>query len=390
MPRHPAFSSAIEGIHTSVFAALEPAIRRARDAGRVLVPFQIGDTALPPPACVHDVRFDVQRDVPYGGIHGRVSLRAAIAARHARAGAAVEPSEVLLGVGATHALSSAFHALLSPADEVILAAPFWPLIRGVVRAAGGVTREWPITPRLRGLAPRAVAEELTSLVGPATVAVYVTSPNNPDGTVWTQEALGAVANAAKRHNLWIIADEVYADFAFERAHTSMRELAPERTVVAGSFSKSHGLAGLRVGYVVAPKDVVSRAQRVVNHTVYNVPEFAQETAQRSLEQGSAWIAAARVTYRETRDAMVKALRSEGFTVDVPDGGAYCFVDFSTHLGKRTMNEFLEHAIEEGVLIAPGIAFGEAFASWGRLCFTGTSTEAMQQGIRALGRAARRV
>jgi aspartate/methionine/tyrosine aminotransferase len=294
----------------------------------------------------------------------------------------VASKNVLLGAGATHALFCAAEAILSPGDDVLLAAPYWPLAHGILVATGARPIEVPFSARLYGEPGLDAGAILRAALTPATSAIYLITPNNPDGKVLSKTDLESVAALAIEKDLWVFADEAYADFAFEAPHLSIASLPgmAERTITAYSFSKSHALAGLRVGYVVAPEEVVRVALRVSTHSVFNVPVAMQHAAAAALASGSRWNERAQLLYRRSLEAVVEGLRDTGATFPMPEGGAYAFIDFSGVLGDRPLSVLLERAIARGVLLAPGVGFGTHFAKHARLCFTSEPLPRLQEGL----------
>ncbi len=183
---------------------------------------------------------------------------------------------------------------------------------------------------------------------------------------------------------------MYADYTFERPHASIARLPgmAGRTLSAYSLSKSHALAGARVGFLVAPERVVSLARRVATHTVFNVPVAAQRVALAALASGDAWVGAAREAYRAARDLTLRALEGTGVRAFAPHGGNYVFVDFAPVLAGRPLTALLERAIDRGVLLAPGDGCGEAYGSWARLCYTAVPEARLAEGLDRLRTALR--
>jgi aspartate/methionine/tyrosine aminotransferase len=390
----PRTSRTASAIGASVFAQLEPRIaQRARERSGDLVGLHIGDTHLAPPdaarfAAADTTAFDAAL-YRYGATGGLDVLRDAFAERLGRAGVGptgVDPArEVLVGCGATHAIFCALRAALDPGDEVLVAAPYWPLSVGIVRAAGGVPIEVPLTTHLYEDAAFDAAGALEAALTPRTRALYLITPNNPDGKVLAPSQLAAVARLAVARDLWVLADEVYADHVYDGAHASIARMEGmrERTLSAYSLSKSHALAGARVGFVVAPEGIVTLARRISTHTVFNVPVAAQRVALAALEAPTAWLDEARREHRGARDAALRALDGCAARWFSPEGGSYVFVDFAPCLAGRPLQLLLERAIDRGVLLAPGEGFGDAFPTWARLCFTAVPRERMEEGIARL-------
>jgi aspartate/methionine/tyrosine aminotransferase len=380
-------------IRASVFADLAPRIEAHARAGGDLVALHIGDTHRPPPPEARFARVEGDALDPalycYGAIPGVDALKVAFVGALDAAGRGPRDADpmrhVLVGAGATHAIFCALRAVLDPGDEVLVAAPYWPLSVGVVRAAGGVPIEVPLTARLYA-DPHASAEAiLEEAVTPRTRAIYLISPNNPDGYVYDDRQLRGVARVAVARDLWVLSDEVYADYVYDGAHGSIarHEGMADRTLSAYSLSKSHALAGARVGFLVAPERVASLARRVATHTVFNVPVASQRVALAALEAPAAWIDEARADYRNARDATLHLLEGSGARAFAPHGGSYVFVDFAPVLAGRPLRALLERAIDHGVLLAPGDGCGEAFGDFARLCFTSVPRPRLLEGVARL-------
>ena len=396
MPDPLALSRTARSIRASVFAELTPRIEARARRGEDLIGLHIGDTHRSPPPGARFSRVDEPCDegplYRYGAVVGLGVLKEAFAERLAKQGfgpRTLEPErEILVGCGATHAFFCAARAILDPGDEVLVAAPYWPLAVGVLQAAGGVPVEVPMTTRLHADPTADAAALFEAAITPRTRALYFITPNNPDGTVFTPAEVASIARLAVARGLWVIADEVYADYVYRGAHTSIARLEgmAERTITLYSLSKSHALAGARVGFAVAPSRVIAVASRISTHTVFNVPVAAQRVALAALREPEAWLLAARGDYAEAREATLRGLEGSGVRAVPPDGGSYVFIDFAPVLRGRSLAQLLERGIDRGVLLAPGDGFGDTFGSWARLCFTSVPRDRLAQGVERLRRA----
>jgi aspartate/methionine/tyrosine aminotransferase len=394
----PPLSRSATAIRTSLFADLHARIEERRRQGTDLIGLHLGDSNRSPP---EGARFSRHEGVVfdgalyrYGSVRGIDGIKEAFTA-HLKARShgpvALDPERhVLVACGATHAMLCAVRAIVDPGDEVLVAAPYWPLAVGVLRAAGATPIEVPLTTRLYRDPHLRVDGVFDQAVTPRTRAIYVATPNNPDGKVLTPRQLDAIGRVALERNLWVIADEVYADYVYEGPHTSMaRDVQmSDRTISIYSLSKSYALAGARVGFAVAPEHVIELARRLATHSVFNVPVAAQRVALAALRTGPDWIDAARLDYRNARDETVRALADMGIAAAAPDGGSFVFADFAPVLAGRPLKGLLELAIDRGVLVAPGEGFGEGFASWARVCFTATPRGRLVEGLARLGEAVR--
>ncbi len=392
----PRVSASAQRIRPGVFAELQTRIDAHAAAGGSLVPLHIGDTHVAPPGgALFDRALAPDPASPalyrYGATAGLPELRAAIA-RRARDRLGIEgvdpEKNVLLGAGATHALFCAARAVLDAGDEVITCAPYWPLSVGIFHACSAEPVEVPFTSRLYADGALDAGALLAPALTTRSKAIYVTTPNNPDGKVLSRAQLEAVARFAKENDLWVFSDEVYAEVTFDAPHVSIASLPgmAERTIVIQSMSKSFALAGARVGAAIAHEAVILAARRVGVHTVFNVPVAMQRAALGALEEGEAWILGAVGEYRRARDLAAKLLEGSGVKFPMAEGATYLMLDFADVLGDRPLGVLLERAIDHGVLLAPGDAFGRGFERQARLCYTGVPGERLETGIRALRRA----
>lgn len=399
MRRTPPIASTIAQMKPAVFARLQGRIDELAARGKSLVPLHIGDTYRSPPEgarrAVSDLHGSDATLFRYGPTSGLPELRARMASRTKLD---VDPeAEILIGNGATHALYCAARAILDDGDEVLVAAPYWPLAPGIFMTCGAVPVEVPLTQELYAGQARLDVDAgslFASKIGPKTKAIYVISPNNPDGKVLSRRDLESIAKVAVEHDLWVISDEVYADTRFcEGAHVSIAELEGmrDRTVVVHSLSKSHALAGCRVGFVIAPPSVVAAGRRVSTHTAFNVSVAMQRAAIEALDD-DAFPRESCEEYRGLRDLAASTLSGSKIAFHLAEGGAYLFLDFSTafaELGPARPDEaprifsLLERAVDRGVLLAPGEAFGDAFPNAARLCFTAVPRGELVVGIERL-------
>jgi aspartate/methionine/tyrosine aminotransferase len=374
--RYPDVSTAGAAVPASIFARLREHL--ARFPGDV-IPLQIGDTHLAPPARLDTVPWT---ELPaadlyaYGSPNGWAPLVDALVGKaQTRNNLSLTPANIQLAVGATHALSAAVQATCDPGDELILLTPHWPLIRGIALGYNVVPIEATYS---TAWSPAELAARIAATITPRTSAIYIATPNNPDGAMLSLEQLTALATLAAKHNLWILSDEVYEDYGYDATHVSIATLpaAADRTLTVFSFAKSYAQAGLRVGYALGPASLIATMKKLVNHSVYNVPVAMQRTALGALEGGAAFLTDARDRYRSARDLSRARLRAPAA---LPAGGAYLWVDFREFTGEDCM-PILERCAAAGVLLAPGSAFGAACGGFARLCFTGVPIDRLEEGI----------
>lgn len=377
MPRFPQSASHLAGIPPSVYSGL--AHRLERFAGETY-PLHVGDTWMEPPeGCrMEDLRV---AEFPgmhrYAPVHGLPALLDAIVERErAKTGLALERDNVLVAAGATGGLGAVAGALLEPGDEVLILAPYWPLIEGIVRSFHGAPVAVPVDFGAGGAGD--LVARLEARRTPRTAALYFSTPNNPSGRILPRAWVEAIVEWARSHDLWILSDEVYEPFVFAGEHTRALPLAPERTFLAQTFSKCFGMAGNRCGYMVGPAAFMADLRKVATHTFYSTPTAAQLAAVRALAgPGDAWAAAARDQYAATGRAAAERLG-----VSAPAGSTFLFFDVAAHLDERGLAPLLEACVERGLLLAPGSSFGP-YPTHVRLCYTAVEPQRALRGVAIL-------
>ncbi|HEX4964253.1 MAG TPA: pyridoxal phosphate-dependent aminotransferase [Thermoanaerobaculia bacterium] len=377
MPRHPDFSPSVHNIAGAVYSNL--AHRLATHRGEVY-PLHVGDTWMEP---AEGCRMEDLKVAENPGMHryaapqGMAPLIDAIVERvREKTGVPTERENVLVTTGATGGLGAVAGAIVAPGDEVLLLAPHWPLITGIVQSFHGV----PVDVSFFGAAdsPETAVEAVRARRTERTIALYLNTPSNPTGRVIPRAWIEALAEWARREDLWILADEVYEDYVYDGEHTYTRPLAPERTFAAHSFSKAYGMAGNRCGYVIGPAAAVTELRKVGMHSFYSTPTAAQLAALRVLgPKGDEWIARARELYRQAGEKTAARLG-----LDPPAGSSFLFFDAAPHLDETGLAGFLERCVDRGLFLSPGSSFGP-YPTHVRLCFTAAPPDVVERGVEAL-------
>ncbi len=377
MPRPPQTPPEIEAIPGAVYG---PA-RSAHPAARV-VPLHVGDTWLSPfeGGRMQDL---LQAEHPeihrYSETRGIADLVEALVEKlRRRNGLSVGPESVLVTAGATAGLAHVVGALASPGEEILVLAPFWPLIRGMIQAYKARPVEVPFYDRVDS--PEAAVEAVRDRIGERTIALYLCTPSNPTGRVLPAAWLQALAELARERNLWLISDEVYEDLIYGGEHVSVARFAPERTFSAFSFSKAYGMAGYRTGYLAGPERALPAVHKVATQTSYSAPTAGQIAGLCALREGAEWLAAARACYREAGEGAAEALGLER-----PEGSTFLFFDVAERLDERGVPGFLADCLEEGVALSPGSSCGSDYGSWVRLSFTSAPPADVAHAARLLAK-----
>ena len=378
MPKYGAFSDWISGAKSSVYSTLA---KRLQDYAGETYPLHIGDTFMEPAAGCRMEDFDVDTNPGmhrYSSVQGhRPLLERLVEHVNGRVDTQIGIENILVTAGATGGLGAIIGALVSPGDEVLILAPHWPLIAGIVRCFHGVPVRVPFFGE-GGLDPQKAIRRLETYRTDQTIAVYINTPNNPTGELLTADMVAAIAAWARDQNLWILSDEVYEEYVYSAAsHVYAVDFAPERTIACHSFSKSYGQAGNRAGYLVGPKDASVAAKKVSTNTYYSAPTASQLAALAALDLAEPWVAHAREQYRDVGNSVAELLG-----VPAPQGSTFLFVDVREHLDESGLDGFLSRCVESGLLIAPGPAFGP-YPTYVRICFTSVEPARVLRGARVL-------
>ena len=286
-------------------------------------------------------------------------LREAVAAhQQERYGLAVDPDgEVLVTTGATEAIASALLALVDPGDEVVVIEPYYDSYAAGISLAGGVRVAVPLR---RGLTLD--REALTAAFSERTRAVLVNTPHNPTGRVFTREELGLVADLARRHDAWVISDEVYEHMTFDDAvHVPIATLPGmwERTLTIGSAGKSFSVTGWKVGWVSGPRELVTAVRTVKQFLTYTSGAPFQPAVARALSMGPAPLEELTASLRSRRDLLVEGLRGAGLDVSVPEGTYFVVADAAPLGVTDAVSWCLELPERVGVVAVPVSVFCDA-------------------------------
>lgn len=356
----------------------------AQAAGRRVYRFESGDPSFSPPAHVIDALTQAAHAgkthyVPNNGIPElRRALAQKVIAKNSLTSATAD--DIFVTNGAMHALYVAFGALLLSGDEVIIPDPMWTEVAENIRLAGGV----PVGIPLRAEFDYAYRpEDIEAAITQRTAAIFLNTPHNPTGAVLSREVLGNILEVARRHDLWIVSDEAYEDVIYApHVHHSIGALtgANERRVVSiFSFSKSHAMAGLRTGYIVARDPMLQdRIPKLLRCTINGVNSVSQWAALAAVTGSDRHIMDMRDVYHERRDVMLRALSGiPGVRPFVPRGAFYVWVELDAsvyeRLEVRDADALATLLADQGLGCAPGDAFGETCADALRFAYSCDTT-----------------
>jgi len=347
----------------------EAAAAKAR--GEDVIVLSVGDPDIDTPAPVLERAIEQLRsgDTHYVAPAGRPALREAIARSHERrTGQPVSAANVVFLAGAQNALFAASLCLAGPGDEVVTFEPMYPTYPATLEVGGAHLVRAPA-----GADLRPDLEALARLVNSRTRAIVWASPNNPSGIVFSAAELDAIGELARRHDLWLVADEVYAGLAPEGRVAGLAARLPEQVVTLGSLSKSHAMTGWRAGWLVGPRELAEKTERLAMCMLFGLPGFVQEAAITAL---------AIAPEAEQRARHYCSVRQRRFAAGLegqpqlrliePEAGMFMLIDVrGSGLSGAEFVRSLYAA--QKVSVMDGAAFGAATAHCVRVCFATDET-----------------
>ncbi len=366
--------------HSRIRELAEIAMRMdaaARTPSERVLRLFFGESNLPTPAFLKEAAHRAMLDgyTLYTENAGLPSLRRALAAHYERLqGVALDPAhEIVVTNSGVQALNVAIRCVLDPGDEAIVLTPAWPNQSSNVSLCNATPREVPLA--LQAGRYAVDFDALEAAVSPRTRLLIYTSPSNPIGWVATLEEQRRLLEFARRHALWLLADEVYERLWYPDSQPagtpapSILKLATrdDAVMVAQSFSKSYCMTGWRVGWLVARADLAERATQLNEFIISCAPGFVQKAAEIALAEGEPSLREMLALYKANRDFCVGAFRAmPGVTLPSPDGAFYVFPRID---GVADSFAFCERLlVETRVGLAPGVAFGAGGEGSIRLCY----------------------
>jgi aminotransferase len=290
--------------------------------------------------------------------------------------------EILITVGVSEAMDLAMRAILNPGDEVIMPDPHYVAYDACVILAGG---EPVMVPTNQENNFEVEAKDIEARITDKTRAILLGYPANPTGAVMSRKKLLAIADVAKRHDLLVVSDEIYARLVYGVEHTCFASLPGVRdnTILLGGFSKAYAMTGWRIGYAVAPKEIIAAMTKIHQYTIMSAPTMAQVAAMEALKSGETDVMEMVEDYDRRRKIIVKGFNEIGMPCFEPKGAFYAFPSIAV-TGMRS-EEFSEKLLmEEKVAVVPGSAFGKCGEGYVRCCYA-TSLADIEEALTRMKR-----
>ena len=284
-----------------------------------------------------------------------------------RFGLAYEPkSEVIVTVGGSEAIDLTVRALIEPGDEAIIPVPSFVCYGPIVELAHGkpvfIETKEEDNFKLR-------PEALRAAITPKTKLLILPYPNNPTGAVMTKDELEEIAQILEGTNIMVLSDEIYGELTYGRRHTAFATVGNmwERTITVSGFSKAYAMTGWRLGYLCAPKELVTQMHKIHQYAIMCAPTTSQLAAIEALKHGDPDIEMMANEYNRRRKYILDGLRKMGIDTFEAEGAFYVF----PRIGKfgLSSDDFCQKLLDEkGVAIVPGNAFGDCGEGYARISY----------------------
>ncbi len=274
--------------------------------------------------------------------------------------------ETLITVGGSEAIDMGLRAMINPGEEVLIPQPSYVSYEPCAILAGAK----PVIINLKAENEfRLTPQELEEAVTDKTKVLILPYPNNPTGAIMERADLEAIAEVIKKHDIFVMSDEIYAELSYKEKHVSIASLPgmKERTILINGFSKAYAMTGWRLGYACGPADIIQQMTKIHQFAIMCAPTTSQYAAVEALKNGDADIENMRVAYNQRRRYLMNAFREMGLECFEPYGAFYvfpCIKEFGM-TSEEFATRFLE---EEKVAVVPGTAFGDCGEGFLRISY----------------------
>lgn len=340
--------------------------------GRDIIKMTIGEPDVPPPRALLKVAADAMYNgrTRYSNGRGELDLLDALSKRYTQtAGRAIAPDQFICLPGTQSSLYMVLQGIAQAGDEVLVGDPMYATYEGVIAASGA--RMVPVPIRAEN-GFRLAADDIAARITPRSCAILLNSPHNPSGAILTADDIAAIGALAVKHDLWIIADEVYEELVFDNATfvspLTFAELA-ERVIVVSSISKSHAAPGFRSGWCIGASDFIKRLLPVAETMLFGNQPFIADMTAKAIAAPSEVAAGMRRRFSRRADLLFDMLDGvAGLTVNRPEAGMFALIDVSA-LGMASDEYALDLLESTGVAVMPGASFGDCLTHWVRVALT---------------------
>lgn len=365
--------------------------------GKSIVRLTAGEPDFPPPEHVKRAVIEgvEQNRSKYPPVIGMSELREAVCQKLQRDNnLKYEPEEVIVSAGCKQVLFNAMAATLNPGDEVLLPLPYWMSYPAMVRLNRGVP---VIVPTSQEDGFRIDPRKLEAAITPKTRWLFLNSPNNPSGVVYSEQDLSKIAEVLQKYpDIWILSDDIYEFLVYDQHRfVSILNVAPQlkdRTLVVNGFSKTFSIPGWRVGYGAGPVELIKGMFKIQSQSTSGANILAQLSGVAAINGDQTFISEQLREYRGRGELVISEINNiEGLSCSLPEGAFYCLVSCEKMIGKKTSDgktidndeDWINYLLEEGVAVIPGSPFG--LTDFFRISFA-AAEEQLREGCKRIAEA----
>lgn len=340
---------------------LVPYAEEAKKRGTHVIHLNIGQPDIKTPKIALDaVRNHTIEVLAYSMTEGSEQYREKIADYYSKKNINVSAKDIIVTTGGSEALSFVMGTIMDGDDEIIIPEPFYANYNGFATASG--VNVVPIASSIESNFALPPIADFEKLISPKTKAILICNPGNPTGYLYSKEEIKQLANLVKKHNLFLVADEVYREFTYEgREHYSILQESglEEHAIIVDSVSKRYSMCGARIGCLVSKnKEVIQTAMKFAQARL-SPPTFAQIASEAALETPQSYFDEVIKEYVERRNILVSELQKiEGVRIAIPQGAFYCVVELPVSNSDDFAQWLLEKFEVDGstVMVAPAAGF----------------------------------
>lgn len=364
-------SDRIKSLPSSATLAMAAKARELRAEGKDIIGLSLGEPDFNTPDFIKEAAIQAVNDNynSYSPVDGYVDLKEAVCLKFKRDnGLDYKPNQIVVSTGAKQSIANVAQVLLNPGDEVLLPAPYWVSYSAIATLCEATYKEIPssiendfkITP-----------EQLEAAISPKTKMIFFNSPNNPSGTIYSEEEYRALAKVLEKYpDIYILSDEIYEHISYGAKNFSFAAIPNmyDRTITVNGLAKAFAMTGWRIGYIGAPEWIAKACTKMQGQITSGTNCIAQRAAITALTESPERIQFMVEEFKERRDLILQLLGDiEGFQCNVPEGAFYVFPNVSAFFGKtfrgktiNTASDFAMYLLEEAnVATVTGEAFGNS-------------------------------
>ena len=353
-----------------MFKLLEKAQKLEKE-GKKIIHFEIGDPDFATPKNISDAAINAikNEDTHYVSSFGLTEFREKICeATHKSRGFRPDLDQVLITPGANIAIFYAISCIVNPGEEIIVPDPGFPTYYSTIKMCDAIPIRVPL---LESNNFRMNPKDIENSITEKTKMIIINSPQNPTGSVMTEEEIKMTYEIAKKHQLILYSDEIYARMIYKDSvfnSPSIFDKCQEHTIISNGFSKAFAMTGWRLGAVIGPPHIIEKMRLLLETTSSCVPPFIQKAGIEAIEGDQTFQKKMYEEYEIRRDLVVNGINSiSGLSCVVPGGAFYVFVNIKKT--GMTSEEFCDYLLEDsGVAMLPGTSFGQFGEGFVRICY----------------------